>query len=232
MRCASTSRARPTRTWPRSLAATRRRSTTRSSASSARSSRTGKAAKSFCSGRYAGRRAGVAQLVEHLICNQAAVGSSPTSGSLSGLAAQCRLDELRRRDLRVRILEDPGDLVAVEAAVEANADPASVPDVRRDIEPLRIGFDEHRLHPVRRSADEREAAVAVVAVPDGRERALVADEERRRAVREPLARLGQAEADLANGGQHLLLGHMRILLGSSNAASTRGSSAAIRALRT
>ena len=46
-----------TRTWPTTSAATPRRSTTRFSASSARSSRTSKAAKSFCSGRYAGRRA-------------------------------------------------------------------------------------------------------------------------------------------------------------------------------
>src|SRR5438874_12591627 len=80
MRCATTSRARPTRTWPRSSAATRRRSTTRSNGSSARSSPTRRDGKSRCNGRYAGRRAGVAQLVEHLICNQAAVGSSPTSG--------------------------------------------------------------------------------------------------------------------------------------------------------
>ena len=49
---ASTSRARPTRTWPTSSAATRRRSTTPSSASSARSSRTRRAAKS-CSKRAA-----------------------------------------------------------------------------------------------------------------------------------------------------------------------------------
>src|SRR4051794_29512279 len=193
------SRARPTRAWPNSSAATPRRSTTRCSGSSGRSSLTRKAAKSCSNGRYAGRCAGVAQLVEHLICNQVAVGSSPTSGFfLSGLPARCRFDELRRRHFRVGVLEDPGDLVAVEAAVEADSDPATVPDVRRDVEALRIGLDEHRLHPVRRSADERVSPVTVVVVPDGRERTLVADEERGRAVREPLARLGQAEADLAN----------------------------------
>src|SRR6266516_3223257 len=35
--------------------------------------------------------AGVAQLVEHAICNRAAVGSSPTSGSSNGMQAQAKL---------------------------------------------------------------------------------------------------------------------------------------------
>jgi RNA polymerase sporulation-specific sigma factor len=51
--CASISRARRTKTWPRSSVATRRRSTTRCSGSSARSSRTREAAKFFSESRYA-----------------------------------------------------------------------------------------------------------------------------------------------------------------------------------
>jgi hypothetical protein len=35
----------------------------------------------------------------------------------------------------------------VEAAVEPNADPAAVPDVRRDVEAVGIRLDERRLHP-------------------------------------------------------------------------------------
>src|SRR6266566_3156429 len=155
--------------------------------------------------------------------------------SFSLVAAGC-LDELRRGHLRVRVLDDPGDLVAVEAAVEADADPAAVPDVGGDVEALRVRLDEHCLHPVRCGADEREPAVAVVAVPDGREGTLVSHEERRCAVRGALARLGEPETDLTDGFEDLHLGHERDLAPRltvwSSAASTRGSSSAIRALRT
>jgi hypothetical protein len=141
-----------------------------------------------------------------------------------------------RRDLRPCVLDDPGDLVAVEAAVEPNADPAAVPDVRRDVETVGIGLRERRLHSRGSGADEREAAVAVVTVPDGREGALVADEERRRAVRRPLVRLREAEADLADRFEDPLLRRDRDRAlrpaVSSSAASTRGSSSASRALRT
>ena len=51
--------------------------------------------------------------------------------------------------------------------------------------------------PVRRRAPDREAPVAVVIRQHHHERALLPDEEGRRAVREPLARLGQRERDLA-----------------------------------
>src|SRR5438132_8912177 len=114
------------------------------------------------------------------------------------LVSAGRLDETRRSHLRVRVLDDSRDLVAVEAAVEADADPAAVPYIGGDVEALRVGLDQRRLHPRGCRADEREAAVAVVAVPDGREGTLASHEERRRAVRGPLARLGEPETDLTD----------------------------------
>src|SRR5690242_15980087 len=108
-------------------------------------------------------------------------------------------------------------------------------DVGRNEETLGISVGEGALHSGRRRADERESAVAVMAVPDARERALAADEERRLAVRRTLARLGQGEADLAHDFENALFRHERDLAlraGESSAARTRGSSSPSRDLRT
>ena len=59
------------------------------------------------------------------------------------------LDQLRRRDLGIRVLDDPGQLVPVEPAVEPDPEPAAMADVRRDEEPLGIRLDQHRLQPLR-----------------------------------------------------------------------------------
>ena len=70
-------------------------------------------------------------------------------------------------------------------------------DIRRDEEPLRVGVHEHRLETVGRRAPDREPPVAVMVGQHHHERALTADEERRRAVAEPLLDLGQPKADAA-----------------------------------
>jgi RNA polymerase sporulation-specific sigma factor len=116
--------------------------------------------------------------------------------------------------------------------LEADAQPTSMADVRGNVEPFGLRFDECGLHPQGGSAYERVATVAVMAVPDSGEGTFAADEERRLAVRQPLARLGQSKAELAHGGDDLPLRQVRILLGCNNAASTRGSSSNSRALRT
>src|SRR5215471_11564817 len=74
------------------------------------------------------------------------MSSSPIVAALGG--AECLAHELLRRNLCVRVLADPGQLVPVEAAVESHAEPAAVADVGRDEEPLRLGLDEHLLHAV------------------------------------------------------------------------------------
>src|SRR6188472_2364885 len=55
------------------------------------------------------------------------------------------LDELRGSHLGVGVLEDPGELVVVERAVEAEAEPAAVADVRRAEAAIRVGLDQHLL---------------------------------------------------------------------------------------
>ena len=91
------------------------------------------------------------------------------------------------------------------ATVEPDAEPASVADVRRHEEPLRIRLHEHLLHPVGSSAPDRKASVAMVICQHHQERALRPHEEGRRSVAESLARLGKREADLAKLRQHVRL---------------------------
>ena len=86
----------------------------------------------------------------------------------------------------------------MQLAVEPDAEPAPMADIRRHEEPFRIGLDEHRLHARRRGAPDGEAAVAVVVGQHHQEGAFLADEERRRAVAQTLAGLGQREADLTD----------------------------------
>lgn len=106
-------------------------------------------------------------------------------------------DQPGGRHLGVGVLGDARDLFPGQPAVEAKPEPAAVPDVRRDEEPLGIGLHEHSLHAGGGGAPDREAPVAVVVGQHHQECALAANEERRRAVTEPLARLGQPEAELA-----------------------------------
>jgi hypothetical protein len=124
----------------------------------------------------------------------------------TGLATTqlCRLDELWRCDLGVGVLGDTLQLVPVEGAVEPDAEPATVPDVGRHEEPLGIALDQHLLHPLRSGAPHREAPVPVVVREHHQEGPFAPDEEGGRPVAEPLARLGQAEADRADPLQNLL----------------------------
>src|SRR3954451_4992882 len=103
-----------------------------------------------------------------------------------------------RRDRQPRVLDDAGDLLPVEVAVEANAEPAAVADVRRHEVVLGRGVDERMLHALGRGAPQRQAPVVVVVVVVHDEAALVADEEGGRAVAGALARLRQREAQLAD----------------------------------
>src|SRR5437588_4993595 len=90
------------------------------------------------------------------------IRSFPTGAGRGSFAVSRRRDELRRSHLGPGVFTDPGELVPVEAAVEPHAEPPAVADVRRDEEPLRVGLDEHALHPVGSGAPDREAPVAVV----------------------------------------------------------------------
>src|SRR5437867_1380198 len=58
----------------------------------------------------------------------------------------CGGHELRGRDLGVGVLGNPRELVPVEPAIEPDAQPTAMPDVRRHEEPLRIGLGEQLLH--------------------------------------------------------------------------------------
>src|SRR5438093_9810523 len=71
-------------------------------------------------------------------------------------------------------------------------------DVWRHEELLGPRRRERALHAWRRRAPQREPAVAVEVVQKRREGALLADEERRRAVTQPLGRLRQRETDPAD----------------------------------
>src|SRR5919204_4592064 len=118
---------------------------------------------------------------------------------MTGLAMlQLRsLHEASRRYLCVRILHDAGELVPVERAVESHPEPAPVAPVRGHEKPLRVRVDEHLLHSFGSGTPQREASVAVMIRHDHHEGPLLADEERRSAVTQTLARLGQRETDVA-----------------------------------
>src|SRR5829696_3401153 len=123
-----------------------------------------------------------------------------------GLAARPGLlHQLRRRDLDVSVLEDPRELVPVELPVEAQAEPAAVPEVRRTEEPLGVGLDEHLLNAALGRSPQRERPVAVVVVQDHREGALVPDEKGRVTVAQPLAGLRKGEAELADAIEDLIV---------------------------
>jgi len=98
------------------------------------------------------------------------------------------LDELRRRDFGIGVLDEPRELVPVQSPVEPNAEPSPVSDIRRHEKPFRVGFDERLLHSVGGGAPNGEATVTVMVAQHHQERALSPDEERRRSVAEPLAR--------------------------------------------
>src|SRR5581483_9780172 len=112
--------------------------------------------------------------------------------------------QLLRRDGRERVLDDPRELVPVDAVVEPHAEPAAVADVGRPEEALGVRRDEQLLVPRRRRAPDAEDAVAVMVVEQHEEAALLADEEARRAVARPLARLRECEAEPAQTLEHLL----------------------------
>jgi hypothetical protein len=109
-------------------------------------------------------------------------------------------DELRRRDLGVGVLGDPRELLPVDPAVEPKAEPAPVTDVGRAEEVLRTRLDERFLRAGRLRHPRGEAAVAVVVV-DEHQVLPARIEERRRAVRDLLVRVGQGQADLPHAIQ-------------------------------
>src|SRR6266699_2722426 len=115
------------------------------------------------------------------------------------------LDELGRRDLGVGVLGDPRELVPVEAAVEPDAEPAPMPDVRRNEELLGIGARQQLLNTLRCRAPDRKPPVAVVVRQDHQKRPLPSNEEGGRTVAEPLARLGQRETDSADPLEDVLV---------------------------
>src|SRR3979490_679796 len=111
--------------------------------------------------------------------------------SIRLICKPCRLDELRGSDLRVGVLDDAGELVPVASAVEPDAEPAAMTDVRRHEEALPVGFHHHRLATLGRGAPDREAAVAVMVGKHHQERLLAPHEERRSPVAQALRRLRQ-----------------------------------------
>jgi hypothetical protein len=123
---------------------------------------------------------------------------------LSQRAGARSLDELGRRDLGVGVLGNPRELVPVKTTVEPDAEPSPVPDVGRHEELLGIRLRQQLLHAVRRRAPDREAPVPVVVRQHHQEGPLLPDEERRRAVAEPLARLRQRQADSADAFENFV----------------------------
>src|SRR5258706_5228321 len=77
-----------------------------------------------------------------------------------------------------------------------------MPEVRRPKEAVGVRGDEELLVSGRRSAPDREAPVAVVVVEQHQEAFLVAHEEARRAVAQPLVRFGQSETDAPESFQN------------------------------
>src|SRR5436190_23477099 len=152
---------------------------------------------------------------------------SPIVAALRG--AERFAHELLRRHLGIGVLDDARQLVPVEPAIEADAEPAAVADVGRHEEPLRLGLDEHLLHPVAGGAPDCEATVPVVVVEHHHERPLAAHEERGRAVTRTLTRLRQRQADAAQPLQHLRVRHAPEATGAASYRRKAGSSAAATA---
>ena len=108
------------------------------------------------------------------------------------------LDELWGSDVRIGVLDDPGQLMPIQPAIEANAQPAAMPHVRWHEELLRIGIRQELLNAVRRRAPDREAPVAVMVREHHQEGSLATNEKGGRAVAQALAGLGKRKADLAD----------------------------------
>src|SRR5215207_9438 len=119
------------------------------------------------------------------------------------------LDELARCDGDVGVFDDARDLVPVQPTVETNPEPAAMPDVRGAEVVPGVAVDERLLHPFGRRAPQRQPPVAVVVVEIHHEALLLADEERRLAVAEALARLGKREAQLADAVKRCRHGYAR-----------------------
>src|SRR5207244_13365481 len=103
--------------------------------------------------------------------------------------------------------EDLFDLAPVDLAIEPHADPTTVPDVRRHIETVGLFVDQLLLHTGWRGADQTQGSVAVMVVPDRRERLLLPDEPGRRAVAQPLADLRKRNANAPNFGHRVTRAH-------------------------
>jgi len=95
----------------------------------------------------------------------------------------------------VGIFDDAGDLGPVGTSVEANTDPAAVPDVRGYEEPVRFFVDDLALYAEGRGAPQRQPAVAVVVVVAGHKCFFAGNEPGWRSVTETLGGLGQRNTD-------------------------------------
>src|SRR3954452_24460031 len=102
------------------------------------------------------------------------------------------------RALEVRVLERARDVVPRGVAVQPHTEPAAVAHVGRHEVALGLIGGQRSLHPGRGGAPQRQPAVAVVVVHERGELARPAHVEAGGAVAEPLARLGEGEADRAH----------------------------------
>jgi predicted phosphodiesterase len=121
--------------------------------------------------------------------------------SRSPSSSSSALNQRLRRDLGVGVLDRARDLVPGQPGVELDADPTAVADVRRAEVVLGLAVDERLLHPGRRGAPEREAAIAMVVVDVHHERLLAADEPGWLTVGRAFGDLGQREAEFAHAVQ-------------------------------
>ena len=95
----------------------------------------------------------------------------------------------------VGVFDDSGDLGPVGTSVEADTDPAAVPDVRGDEELVRFFVDDLALYAEGRGAPQRQPAVAVVVVMAGHKCFLAGNEPGWRSVTEALGGLRQRHTD-------------------------------------
>jgi hypothetical protein len=110
--------------------------------------------------------------------------------------------------------EDPNKVVPnydaadqLWAAIEANAQPAAMSDIRWHEELLRVGVRQERLNAVGRCAPDRESTVAVVVRQHHQKGSLATNEKGGRAMAQALAGLGEGETDLADSVERLCAIH-------------------------
>lgn len=130
--------------------------------------------------------------------------------------------------LAARVFADVRDVGPIHVTVEAQPDPAATSDIWRSEEAPRILGNECLLRTVRRRAPRVREAIVMVAVGSAHHE-LLAAEERRRSVAEPLSHLGEGHADATHpvldlGAVHgQQYGSTDVVDGSTGVQSLRGS---------